>query len=138
MNVDIFGFDASLVPTIQKAALSALKHERKSASAINLILISDEEIKKLNAKFRKVRRITDVISFLFEPPNSSPKTISGDIYIAKERSQKQARRFGHTWDKELAYLTIHGILHLCGYSDYERAAKKEMFGRQDKIFQCLF
>ena len=133
----VFGFEGGQISIVRKAALAALNFERKNRAAINLILISDEQIKKLNTKFRKVRRITDVISFLYEEmPNA--KGIVGDIYIAKERSKKQALSFKHSWDEELAYLTIHGILHLCGQTDYEAAAKKTMFERQDKIFQCLF
>ena len=135
-RISSFGFSALQIPIVQKAALRALTFERKSHAAVNLILISDIQIKKLNMKFRKVGRITDVISFLYEMP--ADQGIVGDIYIAAERSKKQARHFRHSWDKELAYLTIHGILHLCGYTDYEAAAKKIMFERQDKIFQCLF
>jgi len=87
----------------------------------------------LNAKYRKVRRITDVISFFVVP-----EFFMGDIYISKNRSQKQAKEYANTWQQELAYLAIHGMLHFCGYTDYDVANKTKMFAKQDKIFKCLF
>jgi probable rRNA maturation factor len=95
-------------------------------------MISDAEIKKLNIKYRKVRRITDVISFLV-----SKDFFIGDVYVSKGRSKKNAALYGNSWDAELAYLIIHGILHLCGYTDYDPENKTKMFAKQDKIFKCL-
>jgi probable rRNA maturation factor len=62
----------------------------------------------------------------------------GDIYISRKRSQRQAGKYSNTWQRELAYLIIHGILHLCGYTDYDDLSKAKMFAKQDKIFKCLF
>ncbi|MDR1941490.1 MAG: rRNA maturation RNase YbeY [Endomicrobium sp.] len=117
---------------LKKAALLALKSEKIKKSAINFIMVSDAEIKKLNSKYRKVRRITDVISFLV-----SKEFFSGDIYIAQTRSRKNALKYGNSWDNELAYLVIHAVLHLCGYTDYDPENKAKMFAKQDKIFKCL-
>ncbi len=125
-------FPKKSIPLLEKAALSALKAEKIKKYEINFIMVSDEQIKKLNVKYRKVRRITDVISFLVVP-----EMFIGDIYISKGRSQKQAKRYGNTWEQELAYLVIHGVLHLCGYTDYDPVNKAEMFSKQDKIFKCL-
>jgi probable rRNA maturation factor len=135
-QINFVGFNKSCVSVLTKAATLTLKHEKKRNFEINFILISDAQIKKLNTKYRKVRRITDVISFLVYP-----KDLIGDIYISKQRSMRQAKKYQPAklgWIKELAYLTIHGTLHLCGYSDYDPKNKKIMFATQDKIFQCLF
>ncbi|MDR3306965.1 MAG: rRNA maturation RNase YbeY [Endomicrobium sp.] len=126
-------FPKEHVEVLKKAVELALKSEKKRKYQINFIMVSNEEIKKLNIKYRKVRRITDVISFLIIPEN-----FAGDIYISKNRTQKQAKRYGNSWRQELAYLVIHGALHLCGYSDYDVENKSKMFAKQDKIFQCLF
>lgn len=116
-----------------KAVKKTLKEENiTSVGEISLILINDREIKRLNRRFRKVNRITDVISFLY---TASP--LSGDIFIAKQRSKLQAKEQKHSWRKELAYLAIHGVLHLRGYTDYTRGARARMFNRQDKIFKML-
>lgn len=74
-----------------------------------------------------------MISFKF---GSAP--LSGDIYIASGRSKRQAKDAGHGWESEIAYLVIHGILHLLGYTDYTPKERLTMFRKQDKIFQCLF
>ncbi|MDR0486119.1 MAG: rRNA maturation RNase YbeY [Elusimicrobiota bacterium] len=131
--LNFFNFNSKCKTDLQKCALSVLKSEKIHSCNINFILISDAEIKKLNRKYRKTNRITDVISFLIDP-----KTFTGDIYIARERSKKQAETYNHIWLMELAYLTIHGVLHLCGYSDYAPKNKKIMFKKQDEIFKCIF
>ncbi|WP_373478031.1 rRNA maturation RNase YbeY [Candidatus Endomicrobiellum devescovinae] len=131
--INFVDFPKEHINILKKAANLTLKSEKKRKYQINFIMLSDEEIKKLNIKYRKVKRITDVISFLIVP-----EIFAGDIYISKNRTQKQAKRYGNSWQQELAYLVIHGILHLCGYTDYDVENKSKMFAKQDKIFQCLF
>ncbi|MDR1926218.1 MAG: rRNA maturation RNase YbeY [Endomicrobium sp.] len=131
--VNFIDFPKDCVPLLKQAALSALKSENTKRYQINFVMISDKEIKKLNIKYRKVGRITDIISFLIVP-----EFFIGDIYVSKTRTQKQAKKYGNTWNHELAYLVIHGVLHLCGYTDYDAANKTKMFAKQDKIYRCLF
>ena len=95
-------------------------------------MVSDPAIKKLNRRFRKVNRITDVISFRF-----SKRPLAGDIYISKGRSQKQAAACGNTWNEELCYLVLHGMLHLFDHTDYTPLERGKMFAVQDKIFGRL-
>jgi probable rRNA maturation factor len=134
VRIELHHFPARVQPIVRKAAQRTLSGPHGNRSGcINFILISDQEIKKLNRKFRKVCRITDVISFRY---SASP--LEGDIFIGRGRSQKQARQQGHSWEKELAYLAIHGVLHLFGYTDYTPYARRKMFRRQDTIWQCLF
>jgi probable rRNA maturation factor len=121
------------LPVLKKAALASLKRERlKVTGDINVIMISDPEIKALNSRFRKVRRITDIISFKY-----CDRPLSGDLYISQGRSQKQAKRVGHSWQAELCYLLIHGVLHLREYTDYVPREKAKMFKVQDAIFAAL-
>jgi probable rRNA maturation factor len=118
---------------LKTAALAVLASEKVEKYQLNFIIVSDDKIKKLNTKYRKVRRITDVLSFLIVP-----EFFVGDIYISKNRTKKQAKKYGNTWKKELAYLVIHGVLHLCKYTDYDPVNKAKMFAKQDEIFKCLF
>jgi probable rRNA maturation factor len=119
---------------MEKAVRATFAAENPVVSGeVNIILISDQEIKKLNRKYRKVNRITDVISFRF-----SPDPVTGDIYISEGRSKKQAKAQGHGWEKELTYLTVHGILHLFNYTDYTPKARATMFRKQDAIWAGLF
>jgi probable rRNA maturation factor len=131
--INFVNFPKQHMALLKKTAICALSAEKVKKYQLNFIMVSDEEIKKLNAKYRKVRRITDVISFLV-----SLEFFMGDVYISKNRTQKQAKKYGNTWQQELAYIVIHASLHLCGYTDYDHINKVKMFAKQDKIFKCLF
>ena len=130
--INFIGFPKKLEPFLKEAAMLSLKAEKVKKYEINFIMVDDVKIKKLNIKYRKVRRITDVISFLVVPEN-----FAGDIYISSGRSKVNAKKYGNTWENELAYLVIHGVLHLRGYTDYDVVNKTKMFAQQDKIFKCL-
>ncbi|WP_413854218.1 rRNA maturation RNase YbeY [Candidatus Ruminimicrobium bovinum] len=127
------GFNEKFVPLMKKTAEFTLKYEKIKNYSISFTQISDIEIKKMNRKYRKVNRITDVISFLVDE-----KLFLGDIYISDNRPQKNAKKYGFTYQQELCYLVIHSILHLEGYTDYDVENKTLMFSKQDKIFKCLF
>ena len=127
------GFDKKLVPLMKKTAEFVLKSEKIQSYNISFTMISDSDIKKMNRKYRKVNRITDVISFLV-----NKDLFMGDIYISNNRPKYNAKKFGFTYEQELCYLVIHAILHLEGYTDYTLENKKKMFSKQDKIFKCIF
>ncbi|MCA6080393.1 MAG: rRNA maturation RNase YbeY [Endomicrobium sp.] len=131
--INFANFPKQYETLLKKAAVTVLESEKVEKYQINFIMVDDKEIKKLNTKYRKVRRITDVISFLVVP-----ELFMGDVYISKNRSQKQAKEYANAWQQELAYLVIHGALHLCGYTDYDAVSRAKMFAKQDKIFKCLF
>jgi len=82
---------------------------------IELILVDDLEIKKINKKYRNIDKPTDVLSFPFK---DTPGAILGIIVISLDQALMGAKRFGHSIDDEIALLFIHGILHLLGY-DHE-------------------
>ena len=127
------GFNKKYIPFMKKTAEFTLKYEKIKSYNISFTQISDIEIKKMNRKYRKVNRITDVISFLVDED-----LFLGDIYISDNRPQKNAKKYGLTYQQELCYLVIHSILHLEGYTDYDVENKTLMFSKQDKIFKCLF
>ena len=127
------GFDKKIIPLMKKTAEFALKFEKISNYNISFTMISDDDIKRMNRKYRKVNRITDVISFLVDK-----NIFMGDIYISDNRPKKNAKKYGFSYEQELCYLVIHSILHLEGYTDYTPENKKKMFSKQDKIFKCIF
>ena len=127
------GFDEELVPLMKKTAKFILEYEKVKNYNISFTLISDADIKKMNRKYRKVNRITDVISFLVDE-----NLFMGDIYISDNRPKRNAKKFGFSYEQELCYLVIHSILHLEGYTDYTLENKRKMFLKQDKIFKCLY
>jgi len=82
----------------------------KAGGKINLVLMSDREIRKLNARFRKKDKATDVLAFPMGEDG-----MQGDIAISTETAKRNAKRFGVSYKNELKRLVIHGVLHLLGY-----------------------
>jgi len=88
----------------------------RARGTINVALVSDREIRRLNREFRGKNKTTDVLSF----PSPGPRAPSlGDIAIAMGVARRQAREIGHSVQTELRVLALHGLLHLLGY-DHER------------------
>jgi probable rRNA maturation factor len=104
-----------------------------------ITLVSDAKVRRLNRLHRGVDAVTDVLSFPlqgqsdgFVTPEAAP-THLGDVAIALGRAAEQAREYGHRLEREIAYLTVHGVLHLLGFdheTDPERAA---MRAREEEI-----
>lgn len=102
----------------------------------NIILVNNEEIHQINKQYRGVDRPTDVISFALEDDDTFIETevrVLGDIYISVDKAIEQAESFGHSFKRELSFLTIHGLLHLLGYDHMTEEDEKKMFGLQELI-----
>ncbi|HZW68536.1 MAG TPA: rRNA maturation RNase YbeY [Pseudogracilibacillus sp.] len=106
-------------------------------SELSLVIVSDEAIKQLNNDYRGKDEVTDVLSFpLYEADEIAANTGSqamalGDIVIAHDRSLEQAKMYNHSFEREIAFLAVHGLLHLLGYTHETSAEEKEMFARQE-------
>ena len=113
----------------------ALKYEKVDNAEFNIIFVSSEKIHEINKEYRGVDRVTDVISFALED-NMDIKLdhrLLGDIYICLERAHEQAIEYGHSFLREICFLSVHGLLHLLGYDHMEPEDEKVMFGKQDDI-----
>lgn len=117
-----------------------LKSENAIDAELDVIIVDNEYIHKINKEYRGVDRPTDVISFALEdePDIKLDHRILGDIYISIDKAREQANEYGHSLKRELCFLTVHGVLHLLGY-DHMKSKKDEevMFGKQDKILNDL-
>ena len=124
---------------IRRAVSQALT--KNSASGDVCVLITDaEEIQRLNASYRNIDRVTDVLTFpawegdaILCPPDG----YLGDIAICFERAEEQAAEYGHSLERELAFLSVHGALHLLGYDHMQPDDEKKMFAKQDEILNEL-
>lgn len=110
---------------IRKACIATLKMEGFEDSAeINVTLVNDDMIKEMNKKFRNIDSSTDVLSFPlgengeYDIDEDNGCKLLGDIVISMERAMEQAELYGHSLQREVAYLTVHSMLHLLGY-DHE-------------------
>ena len=113
----------------------ALKKEKLDDVEFNIIFVDSNKIHEINREYRGIDRVTDVISFALED-NEEIKLehrILGDIYICVERAHEQAIEYGHSFLREIAFLMIHGLLHLLGYDHMEPEDEKVMFGKQEEI-----
>ena len=102
----------------------------------NVIIINDDEIHKLNKKYRNIDRATDVITFALEDNKEGPSLdvrVLGDIYISYDKVIKQAKDYGHSNTRELCFLAIHGLLHLLGYDHMNDKDEKKMFDLQKEL-----
>lgn len=106
---------------------------------LSLSIIDDTLMHTLNLSYRKVDRSTDVLSFAFledEKINFQDKMLDlGEIYISLAKCEEQAPTYNLTLEEELAYLFIHGLLHLLGYDHDTLEKKQTMFALQDEIFK---
>ena len=101
----------------------------------NLIFVNQDEIKRINKEYRKLDKVTDVISFANcdDPTWDKKNKELGDIFICIERAEEQAKEYGHSVRREFAFLAVHGYLHLCGFDHMKPEEEKVMFKIQDDI-----
>ncbi|AYX89964.1 rRNA maturation RNase YbeY [Staphylococcus cohnii] len=108
---------------------------------LSVTFVDKAEIQQINKMYRDKDKVTDVISFALEEdePEISgldiPRVL-GDIIICTEVAQSQADEYGHSFERELGFLALHGFLHLLGYDHMDEVDEKEMFGRQDEILNA--
>ncbi len=110
---------------VRRCCTAILVNENFSGSAeISVRFVNDEEIRRLNLKYRQKDTSTDVLSFplgiegVYDVNNDTGAQLLGDIVISVEHAVEQAERYGHTLQREIGYLTVHSMLHLLGY-DHE-------------------
>jgi probable rRNA maturation factor len=99
-------------------------------------------MQEINREYRQIDRPTDVLSFpLYEPEEEfvleeeEEFVTLGDIVISMPQAQLQAKEYGHSLQREVAFLAVHGFLHLLGYDHETEEEEKEMFARQEEILK---
>ncbi len=132
---------------IREAVETVLNFEDfQNACEVSVTFTDNEGIHALNKKFRGVDKPTDVLSFpLFdyegesdEPPIDEILSNLGDIVISLEKAKEQAEEYGHSYGREVAFLTVHSMLHLLGY-DHERGDEedRDMRAKQTQIMEFM-
>lgn len=130
---------------IKKAAAMALRAEGVEQAIISVMLTDDEGIRSVNREFRGVDRATDVLSFplneltpgAFDPADceTDPETgavLLGDMMISVPRCAEQGEDFGHGYEREIMYLTVHSVLHLLGYDHVDEGEMKQQMRQREK------
>lgn len=133
----------NLSDLMEKAAAATLGREGVPTEdvEISITFVDDEEIKELNARYRDIDKVTDVLSFpQFESPEELPEEgeiILGDVVLNVEQAKRQAEEYGHSEEREIIYLFVHSLLHLLGYDHMEEDEKAEMRGAEEEIMNEL-
>ena len=129
--------DAETEALLKSTIAGALEREGRTGG-VTVELTTPEGIQSLNRDFRNVDAVTDVLTFpawegeaLLAPPDG----YLGDIAICLARAQEQAAAYGQSLRRELAFLAVHGTLHLLGYDHMEPVQERAMFERQDAILE---
>lgn len=129
--------DEEVISTIARNVLAAINHD---ACELSIAFFDDEYLRYLNKEYRGKDKATDILSFPFVQDegdeDDEEENYLGDIAISEESAIAQAREFGHDLQTEMAYLTIHGVLHLTGMdheSDQGQMDSLELELR-DKLF----
>lgn len=113
---------------------------------ISITLTVPEVIKEANKKYRNIDKATDVLSFpMFEKEeleeliknNYDVEDVLGDLIISIPKVEEQATEYGHSFERELAYMVVHGFYHLMGYDHMEENDKKEMRQKEDEVLNKL-
>ena len=151
---DVPGVNEGVRAFIRKAIRTALAAEGVTVPCeVDVRITNDSGIHEINREMRNVDRPTDVLSFpMFdftpgEPPTAEDAGLTdpatglvplGDMVISMERVQAQAKEYGHSNRRELAYLTVHSVLHLLGYDHLDEGPMKaRMREREEAIMQEL-
>jgi len=155
MDIVLIKRTATALPHGVEARLEAVGRAALAAEGmpdhaeVAVTLVDDEEIRVLNRDYRGKDAPTDVLSFpLWEPeevadirahPERYPERplLVGDVVISVETAARQAEEYGHGLERELAYLCVHGMLHLLGYDHEDEAARAAMRAREEAILTEL-
>ncbi|WP_252393418.1 rRNA maturation RNase YbeY [Hydrogenibacillus sp. N12] len=137
IDIDYRGTDFRLSESdrarLQAMFERALAEEGRPASGeVSIVLTDDAEIHRLNRTFRGVDRPTDVLSFPMEEPE-----LLGDIVVSIPRARAQAEEYGHSFERELFFLLVHGFYHLLGYDHETEDEARVMFAKQEALLQAF-
>jgi len=101
----------------------------KNKKTFEIIFVDSQEINRLNQLYRQIDKPTDVLSFVDDSDNQS----LGDVFICLDVAYQQAQEYEHTLMREVAFLAVHGYLHLIGYDHQNEKDEKKMNNKQKKL-----
>ncbi|WP_137788844.1 rRNA maturation RNase YbeY [Bacillus sp. E(2018)] len=132
-------FQELLSNVLEKAA----EMEKTGQAEVSITIVTKERIQEINKEYRQKDSVTDVISFAMEEMGEDETEIIGgeetrflgDIIICLDVAKEQAEDYGHSLEREMGFLAVHGFLHLLGYDHMNDEDEKRMFGRQEEILE---
>ena len=145
-STDTYPVTYKLKMLMRASVLATLAYEDyRQKCEVSITFTDNEGIRAVNREYRNIDKETDVLSFPLtdfeggdEPPTDEPEISLGDIIISLERAESQAKEFGHSFEREVAFLCVHSMLHLLGY-DHELGEQEDadMRHRQSEILDSM-
>ena len=140
MNIEVFNLTEEKLDKelseLKDFLIKVAEDEKLGDVIFNVIIVDNNRIHEINKEYRNIDRETDVISFALEDDKSFNTTdirMLGDIYISIDKVRSQALEYGHSFKRELYFLSVHGLLHLLGYDHMKKEDEEVMFGKQEEI-----
>jgi rRNA maturation RNase YbeY len=130
-NEDI-SFNLPHKQEVKKWLTSVVIAESKKAGELSVIFCSDDHLLQINRQYLQHDYYTDIITFDY----TEDDVLSGDLFISIDRVRANAEEYGQTFDDELRRVMVHGILHLCGYSDTTDELRKVMQAAEDRYLKA--
>ena len=153
VTIRIYGSNRQRIIPVTRELRALVKHccsetlyeeGYKGDYEVSVTFTDNAGIRQINKEYRGIDRETDVLSFPMtdegEEFTLDPETGCynlGDIVISLEKAVSQSEEYGHSFDREVAFLTVHSMLHLLGSDHMEKEEEKEMFGLQENILNLL-
>ncbi|WP_018756733.1 rRNA maturation RNase YbeY [Paenibacillus terrigena] len=141
----------SLIEQLNQLLQLAAEMEGVTEGEVELTFVDDEQIHQLNRDYRGIDRPTDVLSFAMHEEKDEELDIIyevdsedlmsaitdtfGDIIISVTRARAQSEEYGHSLERELGFLFVHGFLHLLGYDHQDEASEQEMMSKQEAVLR---
>ncbi len=135
VQTELDGLPDGATELMRRAVETALK-ENHAGGGVCVLVTDAEEIQRLNESYRGIDRVTDVLTFPAWEGDAilcPPDDYLGDIAICFERAEEQAEQYGHSLERELAFLAVHGALHLLGFDHMKPEDESKMMKAQDAI-----
>lgn len=146
MHIDFTDEVGKLTDEIEKLLEDVLQYAAEDArihgdSELSVVFVTNKKIKQLNDDYRNKNEVTDVLSFplldsdeVIQADRAYPFAL-GDIVISYERAEEQADEYGHSLEREIAFLAVHSFLHLLGYTHDSEEKERVMFAKQEAILK---
>ena len=146
MHIDIQDETNFVTKPLQELVYKVLqttveKEQVPEDSELSVVFVTNETIQRLNKDYRNKNEITDVLSFPLYSQDEIKKLIKdtpialGDIVISYNQAKEQAKAYGHSLEREVCFLAVHGLLHLLGYTHDTEEEEREMFLLQEQVLK---
>ena len=129
---------------IRRACIAVLREEKFQGNAeVSVTFVDNDQIRRLNAKFRDKDSATDVLSFPmgengeYDLNPSTGAKLLGDVVLSMEKAAEQAQEYEHSFEREVCYLTVHSMLHLLGYDHMNSEEKAVMRMKEETVMSQI-